>query len=372
MGPEIPARRRPDTPPGDREGLRPADAGGGPRVSRHRQGDPPAMGLSRFSWVLLAPVPLALMFVGGPGDAPRCLQHAWNLGHIGAFMLWAWLPARLSATWRQQPLSRQAAVIMGVTLVVGAAIEWLQAGLLGSRDWLDLARDGLGAALALGFLAPYRSRWPAPFGRRGRVVLAVLSLVALLPMTVALADDLLARHQMPLLAGFETPLEMVRWSGSAPQTRERRVHCRGRWGLRVNLGSERYSGVSLKHAPGDWQRYAALQLAVFIPDDDVLELTVRIHDRQHRDTSPQLYHDRFNRRFRLQPGWNRVVIPLAEVAAAPRGRSLDLAHIAGVGIFATSLPNPRTVYLDDVRLLAAAEVHGEDPLCGGDGEAAGP
>jgi hypothetical protein len=310
--------------------------------------------------ILLAPVLLVLSLVGGPGAyAPRSIKHVWDLGHVIAFLLWAWLPAQLSPTWRRQPVGLQVAVIMGFTLVAGVGIEWLQGGLQRSGDWQDLARDGLGAALALGFLPPYRSRWPAFCRRTGRSALAALGLLALLPLTLALTDEILARRQLPLLAGFETPLEMGRWSGSAARTRDRQVHCRGRWSLRLELRPGRYSGVSLSHAPGDWERYASLQMALFNPHDEVLEVTVRIHDRQHRNTSPQLYHDRFNRRFRLLPGWNRIEIFLAEVAAAPRDRSLDLADIAALGIFASSLPQPRTVYLDDIRLLAA----GED--CGG-------
>jgi len=42
---------------------------------------------------------------------------------------------------------------------------------------------------------------------------------------------------------------------------------------------------------------------------------------------------------------------LREVAAAPKGRTMDLARLRQVGIFASRLPEPRAIYLDSVRLV---------------------
>jgi hypothetical protein len=65
----------------------------------------------------------------------------------------------------------------------------------------------------------------------------------------------------------------------------------------------------------------------------------------------QRFQDRFNRRYTIQPGWNRIHIPLLDAQQAPEGRAMDLSAVMAVGLFATRLERPRTVFLDDIRLL---------------------
>lgn len=318
--------------------------------------------------ILLALLMGVLLFTGGPGAyAPRSIKHAWDLGHVAAFMLWTGLPAWLSPRWRAQPLTVQAATILGLTLVCGAGIEWLQGGVGRSSSYQDMARNFLGAALALRWLPPYRSRWPRRMRRAGGCALAAAGLAALMPLSLALLDEALARRQFPVLAAFDSPLETGRWTGSAKRSRVRLGPEGGGWVLRLELDQDPYAGAFLEHAPGNWKGYALLQLDFLNPDADPLDVTLRIHDQRHGTSPVQLAHDRFNRRFRLHPGWNRVRVSLAEVAAAPRDRSLDLGRVAALGFFATALLHPRMLYLAEIRLLREGEATGafdrsDDPV----------
>jgi hypothetical protein len=78
-------------------------------------------------------------------------------------------------------------------------------------------------------------------------------------------------------------------------------------------------------------------------------MTCRIHDRIHVQGGRR-FQDRFNRRYTMQPGWNRIHIPLLDVQQAPEGRAMDLNFIMAVGLFATRLDRLRIVFLDDIRL----------------------
>jgi hypothetical protein len=155
------------------------------------------------------------------------------------------------------------------------------------------------------------------------------------------------------LASFETITELDRWEGSAGRTLTGEVFRDGRRSLKISLTRATYSGVALVHFPRDWRGNDALEFSVFNPGPAPLDLTCRVHDRTHI-LSGQHYSDRFNRRFRIAPGWNDIAIPLADIRLAPATRPLDLSCVDGLGVFSVRLPAPATVFLDRVRLVKGA------------------
>jgi hypothetical protein len=299
---------------------------------------------------LLTAVLIVLMFAGGPGHyADRVTKHVWNLGHVFAFFLWTWYLAK-RWTWliRLRPLYR-ILLLAGGVFGAGLLIEGLQYGTARSADWQDIGRNMLGCLVAICWTHPLcRDLKPSARGI-GRLASILLGVLALAPLSGSLADTYLARRDFPVLADFETPLELERWSGDAHRERTTTVRLSGQYALKVMLGTTRYSGVSLNSFPRDWQVYRALEIGIFNPDQDVIFMTCRIHDRRHIE-GPQRYQDRFNRRYAIQQGWNRIRIPLQDVQAAPEGRSMDLRDVMAVGLFATGLDHPRVVFLDHIRL----------------------
>jgi len=260
------------------------------------------------------------------------------------FALRAWPGPDRGAPWRRT------ARVLGAAALLGITSELLQAPLHRSPDALDVARDLLGATLALA-LGPSRLSGAARLFPRNVLRGAVLLVLgaALMPLAEAATDEFAARRQFPILGDFESALELDRWTGSAERALSETFVRRGHRSLRVGLGTERYSGIALTYFPEDWGSYRTLRFQIYVPDPSPLTLTCRVHDARHTE-GEQVYGDRFNRRFELVPGWNAVVIPLADVRGAPRGREMDMGHIAGLGIFAVSLPEPRLFYLDDLRL----------------------
>jgi len=185
--------------------------------------------------------------------------------------------------------------------------------------------------------------------RMVRSLSASFLLVACLPIAVALCDEGIARAQFPLLSDFETPFEEDRWHRNANSSVDPSVARHGKASLRVEMDTSLYSGVSLVYFPRDWTGYRFLLLDVLNPSSEEINITCRIHDWRHEE-GEQRYEDRFNKYIRLRQGWNDLRIDLGEVARAPVGRTMDLGEIRVVGLFASKLPAPRTIFVDHVRL----------------------
>jgi hypothetical protein len=119
--------------------------------------------------------------------------------------------------------------------------------------------------------------------------------------------------------------------------------------MKILLTTDEYSGASLRYFDGDWASARTLQISLYNPDSDPLRITCRIHDRKHNDDGME-YEDRFNRSYLLMPGWSQIEIDLDEVEKSPANRKMDMKRIQGVMLFAVSLPEPRVLYLDEMRL----------------------
>jgi hypothetical protein len=290
-----------------------------------------------------------LLFVGGPGyRSPRSIAAAWDLGHVVAFALWSYL----LVSWRpvaETSVPGQWGIVLAFCLVAGSATEGIQWVIGGDVSAADFFRDVVGGLITLSWLAPSarKLRGGARWAARG--LAAILLILASIPLATALSDEAIARHQFPTLSDFETPLETNRWEGDARYTVSRAVARRGKASLCVEMGTALYSGVSLVYFPGDWRGYRFLTMDVQNPSQEEIVVTCRVHDRLH-EAGEQRHEDRFNRTFRLSPGWSEIRIDLGEVARAPAGREMDLGRIRAVMLFAKNLPQRRTIYLDSVRL----------------------
>jgi len=302
-------------------------------------------------WILWPPavILVVLLFVGGPGyRSPRSLQAFWDLGHIGAFSLWTFLLVTWKRVEETSP-AHQWATGLAFCIVAGAGSEFIQSLTGGDASLDDFLRDIVGGLLTLSWFAPSVKALPREVRRTARSMSALFLFVACLPLATALGDEALARARFPVLSDFETPFERSRWEGDARYAPDSSIARSGKASLKVDMDTSLYSGVALVYFPKNWKGHRFLVLDVYNPSPDVLEITCRIHDRRHEE-GEQRYQDRFNRIFRLPLGWNEIRIDLGDVAKAPAGRTMDLGEIRVVGLFAMKLPQPRTMYLDNVRL----------------------
>jgi hypothetical protein len=239
----------------------------------------------------------------------------------------------------------------GASIVLGAAIEIAQAMSGRHGDPWDVVRDAGGAcsvALILVALGPATSA-------RVRAVLAgaaILVVVAFAyPTFAAVEDEARARKQFPVLASFETTRELSRFhfgDGKHPRIVLIPDSDGGSVSaVQLRLPAGKYPGFSLGYFPGDWRGMRALQLLVVNPESTPIDLTVRIDDHEYRLEAD----DRYNRSFLLSPGANRIEISLSDVAAAPRGRQLDLGRIHVLLVYAVDLEQPRDIIVGPIILL---------------------
>jgi len=294
-------------------------------------------------------VGLVLLYVPGPDYySPRLIRSVWGTGHLLLFcLLGLTLGTVVAPRWRGSALSLFLLSFLCLVLI-GAATELLQ-NLTPSRDpstqdwWVDMWGGLLGLALSRNM----RVRLPELWRRALPLLVLPGVLLCLLPLAVTAADDWVAYRQFPVLSGLENPLEMTRWRGNAPYQRTDQISRRGCCSLEADLQPGLFSGVGLHAFPGDWRGYRNFHMDVWSARP--VTLTLRINDLEH-DRGSQQYSDRFNRQIRLRRGWNVVDIPLAVIARAPAGRSMDMANIRDIGLFSYRLDRSVRIYIDNVRL----------------------
>lgn len=302
--------------------------------------------------VLITP----FFFIGGPGwtDGPL-YKSAWNLGHILFFAVLT-LSVQPWRIWTGRTLWGLTTLAV---LLVGLGIELLQYGTSRQMDWQDIFRNllGLWAALAIQPLASHisRSRLTTWFLR---IIVGAL-LIAEAAATAGVAIQQYKVSQLlPALYDFSQPDPSPFWKGPIlrePILREPIAPASGSTKssphseLRLSLSTNRYSGVSLYNFPSDWRDYSRLVIVLYNPQDHPLPMSLRINDLEH-DLGDNAYTDRFNTRLVLPPGEQSFRLDLDLVRNAPAGRTMDMGTVRRLGLFASRLEEPKTVYLRDIRL----------------------
>lgn len=251
----------------------------------------------------------------------------------------------------RRPATGLAAAVLA-SLLFGAATESIQP-LTGREESLA---DFTNAALGTGMAWLFRSNWPRGATLRGVIWGVSLFLAAALCMPAPWREWQATRWRtlhFPLLADFEEPAQMPLWrtpNGAPLGTRDRssEVSAHGRFSLKVSTGPERWPGVRLCQNGADWRGHEALALEAFNPGD-AFDLGLRI-DGAGPVHGPE---NRFNATLPLARGWNRLRIPLAEIAALQAGRQCDLSAVQWVVFFVDGPTPARTFYLDELRLEPA-------------------
>jgi len=293
---------------------------------------------------------LVFLFAGGTGpEASRSVGDLWNMGHVALFILFVIILYTDWKSFKDRPLPAQWALALILSAALAFSTELIQTLVERNFDLMDILRDLAGSVIGMMILGgiALADRKAEKYIRIS--VIGALLVITSFPLVLSLADEYTASRQFPLLAGFETPLEIERWWADGEIEVTRDVQRSGRFSLRVQYTRKKYSRLTMTYSLGDWSDYGALEFSFFNPDSTALEMICRIHDDEHRDHD-NAYSDRFHRKLVLGPGWNRFVIPMADIRNAPSSRKMNLDRLEAISFFTVSLPEPRIVYLDDLLL----------------------
>lgn len=285
-----------------------------------------------------------LLFVHQPGpEQHRLWSLFWDCGHVFLFAGVGYLAGEHCL--QQKPWTRFIALLL-LAALIGWLIELLQ--LISGRDYSlrDVAADAIG--MALGLLVGGRARlhprrlWLALLW----VMLAAGVAERFLPVARAAFDAVAAAHAFPELANFA--------DGFAPSLQSDRFKSNHSslkavdGALRIELSRAPFTGFGLDDFPNDWFGWHGLSVAI-ANTGPAQAITCRIHDAAH-ERRGYAHSDRFNRRFVLLSGENRLRIDLAEVERAPRDRLLDLRNVRDFSCYAVDLKTPQVWLLRSITL----------------------
>ncbi|MBE9504064.1 MAG: VanZ family protein [Proteobacteria bacterium] len=307
--------------------------------------------IKKYVLIFAAIICLPLFFMSDLDDySPRSYKHGWDLGHILIFFFWTYALVNHWSKASKASAFKQWATVLAASFAVGLTIEILQSFTLRSVSLRDLLNDLLGSFLALAFFSPSLKMIVRKKKRAFQISALLLLAISFYPSITSIIDEVTARKQFPILANFETAFETKRWQGKTDIAITRDISENSSHSLRVPLATTKYSGVNLKYFPSDWQGYNYLQLSTYNPIAASLLIHCKIFDQRHTENKYR-YEDRYNGEYIMQKGWNKIVINLEEVLNAPRNRKMDLSRIKGLQIFVSSLPEPRVIFIDNVKLL---------------------
>jgi hypothetical protein len=304
-------------------------------------------------WVLVITPVLATLHLVDLGWSSQAGANLRNALHAPIF---GFLSLVMAVLFRHR-LGAGAALALaaGFSLSAGVIGELLQ--VIGPRDasLQDLGYDALGIASFMLILAYFDKtiQWPL-FGipRIWSLIIGAPFLAVVIYPAAWYVYAFAARAQaMPQLIVFDD-----RWAQSfyRPQhnasiERIERPHDwpadSGRVAL-VTLGNSKYSGIIVEPSP-DWTGYSSLSFRVASADNDIHQMTIRVHDRNHNGK----LSDRFNQRFEITPEPKVVELSLESVQNAPANRSMRMSAIEALLIFKVAPKGGEKIILDDLWLV---------------------
>lgn len=299
---------------------------------------------------IVALVALLAFHLVTPPSGGFWLQAFYDCTHVPVFGAVA--VGALLATPNSWATPRRFLVSLLVVAVLGIVSELAQVP--GARDasLTDLRSDLLGGAGALCLALAVCRRFALHRRARGALLVAGLAIiaVALAPLAWASATHIARSSWLPSLAQFDSRFMTMLYRAQSSTVSAVPDPESGAAAAEVVLGDGRWPGIAFEALWPDWRAYDALEIEFENPSAEPLPLTIRIDDRSHR--SNQTHEDRFNRPVQLAPGRQTVRIGMQVLREAPAGRSMNLAEIDRLIVFAPAGLAGRRFILHDLRLVA--------------------
>ncbi len=275
------------------------------------------------------------------------LSHLQNFLHLPAFAL---LLFTLRWILREfESVYVDLAVAM-VALSIGVVIELVQPSFGRSASWLDIALDTAGICTGFAAWLVFSQRLAKPW-----LLLCMFILCGGLYQPGYWLFAQWQREQLfPVMLDFDHT-GLTAFAGTLGKAELTVAPAPSAWpDTRSQVGRLRFRpsswpGIHFQPVVADWRPYGALSLEVFSPVPYTVWLSVRVDDSRYVDGSG----DNFDRHFPIQPGVNRLHIPLDDIRNGPPERPLNLGEITQVLIYMAQPEQAVDLYLDNLKLETA-------------------
>lgn len=280
----------------------------------------------------------------------HALRASMNAGHFFGFGILAWFIFKVLCRIGRGKYAYFVAA--AATLVLVLLIEFIQPWFGRTASWHDVYLSLLGIATLLCIDYIWQAKNQFHWIKRISSLLGLtIALTVLYPAMIAWYGVIWHWQQFPQLGDFENKSELQFWRPNEVGKNASRIRISndyaklGEYSLQINAGKTRWSGVSYYAENANWSEFEFLSLHIYNPEK-TFYLVVRIDD--NADTT--YLHDRFNRSYKILPGWQHIRIPLSEIQHSPRNRKMNMHAIRQMILFISSSQPTRTFYLDNVHL----------------------
>lgn len=287
-----------------------------------------------------------LLFIGGSQNSnTRSLINLWDLGHVVLFALLFNVILRNSKWLYDKRILLQIIIIVTSTIIIGILIEWIQLFIGRTAEFIDVLRNVIGAMLAFSYSKSILKLKKNTI-KIIRIVTLLLLLLAAWPLIKSLTDEIQSQIRFPIIADFEDVFEIDKWYGVSNISLSEEFVKHGKYSLKTELLTNKYSGISVNYFPSNWKNYTSLKFSIYSKSDDPLILICRIHDKNHSKGN----NEKFDKKIVINSGWNDFSFSLDEIIDAPKERKLDIENLKNFTLFAVRLKQEKTIYFDYLRL----------------------
>lgn len=275
----------------------------------------------------------------------RIVHLLLDSGHILFFYIFSiWFASGIG----ELPAHRQLAATIVFTAAIGTLIEVGQHYIGRSASLHDVYRDVLGATF---YCVIYLNKKQNKHNHYFKFIfLFVLTLIMVdqRKLFIALKLEIEMYKNFPALVSFNSPYALANWDGEKLQILENTVD--SKYYIKAKLEAAKpYSTLTLKHFVKNWEDYNYLEIYLYLPSNNALNICFKITDRQHNRENPT-YQNRFNFCQNIHSGLNHFKIPLIEIETSPLKRKLDLSDLSEVTIFSKNLKVDKNIYIYSIEL----------------------
>jgi VanZ family protein len=297
-----------------------------------------------FKWVFITFLFL-LFFIGGPSYySPLEIKLFWNNGHIIFYFITSLIVVKQISIKHSR--KKSVLFVFIYTLILGGAVEIIQAEFNRELDYSDMYRNFLGSSLAVIFwlIKVDKKRLMTIFSSLIILVLVILEQRLLFSI---LSLKYQQYNNLPILADFSIPHEEALWSegevstdniGGYQQLFKINIHPKGK-----------YSGFTFKEVYPDWRGFDEIEFRMISQSKETEKLCLKITDLEH-DNGNQAYSNRYNFCPQLSYGENVIAIKLHDIINAPHDRKMNISEISQIGFFMIDLKAVKTLYINEIKL----------------------